>query len=61
MLYWNKFGIPDKGVIYVGDWRSPISMWWVDSNKERNLDEARLNKTKLSKEKEIVDYWNLKP
>ena len=61
MLYWNKFGIPDKGVSYVGDWRSPISMWWVDSNKERNLDEARINKTKLSKEKEIVDYWNLKP
>ena len=61
MLYWNKFGIPKKGVSFVGDWRSPISMWWVDPKKEKTLDKARANKTKLPKESEIVDYWNLRP
>ncbi len=61
MLYWNKFGIPEKGVSFVGDWRSPISMWWIDTKKERNLSNARIDKRKLPKEKEIYDYWDLMP
>ena len=58
MLYWNKFGIPEKGISYVGDWRSPISMWWVDSKKNSTLISAKNNKIKLPKEPETVDYWN---
>ena len=61
MLYWNKFGIPKKGVSFVGDWRSPISMWWVDDKKERTLSKARQDKTKLPKEQEVYDYWDLMP
>ena len=61
MLYWNKFGIPEKGVSFVGDWRSPISMWWVDDKKERTLSNARKNKIKLPKEQELYDYWDLMP
>tara|TARA_B100001142_G_scaffold87618_1_gene89333 strand:+ start:7096 stop:8985 length:1890 start_codon:yes stop_codon:yes gene_type:complete len=59
MLYWNKFGIPDKGISYVGDWRSPIYYWWIDPSKEKSLTNAKENGSSLPKEKEIIDYWNV--
>ena len=58
MLYWNKFGIPEQGISYVGGWQSPISMWWIDPKKETKLNSAKNNNTKLPKESEIIDYWN---
>ena len=60
MLYWNKFGIPEKGISFVGDWRSPISMWWINPSKEKNLNNAEQNGTRLPKENEIIDYWKVK-
>ena len=60
MLYWNKFGIPESGVSYIGDWRSPISMWWINPDKNKNLIEAKKNNSKLKKENEIIDFWNRK-
>ena len=60
LLYWNKFGIPEKGISFVGDWRSPISMWWIDSTKETQLINAQNNNLKLSKESEVIDYWKVK-
>ena len=60
MLYWNKFGIPEQGISYVGGWQSPISMWWIDPKKETKLNSAKNNNTKLPKEPEIIDYWNKK-
>ena len=58
MLYWNKFGIPDKGISYVGGWQSPIFLWWFDSDKDRKLVSAQKNNTKLPQEEQIIDYWN---
>jgi len=58
MLYWNKFGIPDKGIYYAGGWQSPITLWWMDPKKENNLETARQYDTGLSKEKEVIDYWD---
>jgi microcin C transport system substrate-binding protein len=59
MLYWNKFGMPEKGISYVGDWRSPIYYWWIDPAKDQALSKAKEKGTTLPKEKEIIDYWNV--
>ena len=58
MLHWNKFGYPEKGLYYATGWQSPITLWWIDPNKEQKLDLARKNNSSLPIEKEIVDYWN---
>ena len=58
MLYWNKFGIPEKGLYYAGGWQSPITLWWIDPSKETKLANARENGSTLPKEPETIDYWN---
>ena len=58
MLYWNKFGMPESGITYVGDWRTPLSHWWIEPAKEQSLQDARKNNSKLPIEPELVDYWN---
>ena len=47
-LFWNKFGVPEKGISYVGDWQAPIFMWWIDPDKEKALLNAQKNNTFLS-------------
>ena len=59
LVYWNKFGMPEKGISYVGDWRSPIYYWWIDPAKDQALSKAKEKGTTLPKEKEIIDYWNV--
>ena len=59
MLYWNKFGMPEKGISYIGDWRSPIYYWWIDPSKETDLMNAKEQGSGLPKEKEIIDYWDV--
>ena len=54
----NKFELPESGITYVGDWRTPISHWWIDSDKETKLYNAKNNNTKLPIESEEIDYWN---
>ena len=58
MLYWNKFDMPKSGITYVGDWRTPLSHWWVDSSKEAKLNSAIENNEKLTIAPEMIDYWN---
>jgi ABC-type oligopeptide transport system substrate-binding subunit len=58
MLYWNKFDMPKSGITYVGDWRTPMSHWWVDSSKEAKLNSAIENNEKLPIAPEMIDYWN---
>ena len=58
MLYWNKFDMPKSGITYVGDWRTPISLWWIDSSKEDKLNRATKNNEDLPIEPIIIDYWN---
>ena len=58
MLYWNKFGMPESGITYIGDWRTPLSHWWIDSLKEDKLIDAQSANKSLPKEKVNIDYWN---
>ena len=58
MLYWNKFDMIESGVPYTGDWRSPLTYWWVDPKKEQRLSNARDKGLTLPKETENIDFWN---
>ena len=58
MLSWNKLDRPKSGITYVGDWRTPISLWWIDSSKEDKLNRATKNNEDLPIEPIIIDYWN---
>ena len=58
MLYWNKFGIPEQGLYYATGWQSPITLWWIDPQKQKKLDSAISNDEKLSTEKQTIDFWN---
>ena len=60
MLYWNKFEMPDWGLYYASGWQSPITLWWIDPSKEKQLQKAKSNNTSMPKEDEIIDYWNRK-
>ena len=56
-LHWNKFGIPEKGIKYATGWQSPITLWWIDPEKERALKQAKENNTSLPIETDVIDYW----
>ena len=58
MMYWNKLQMPDKGLYYAGGWQSPITLWWVDPEKEKKLNNAKTNNTSLPNEPDLIDYWN---
>ena len=45
MLSWNKFGMIEKGLPYIGDWRDPIYYWWIDLEKKQKLETAINNKS----------------
>ena len=58
-LNWDKFGMPEHGIGYSGNWLSPITYWWIDPDKKKKLIEARKNPNQnIVIEDEIVDYWN---
>ena len=38
--YWNKFGTPQGYITRVGDYGDPLSLWWIDPEKEQALAEA---------------------
>ena len=40
MLYWNKFGQPKGLITRIGDYRDPLSLWWIDPEKSAALDQA---------------------
>ena len=58
MLHWHKFGMPESGITYVGDWRTPLSHWWIDPLQEMQLNNARANNTNLPIKPIDIDYWN---
>ena len=61
MLYWNKFGVPNKGISYTGEEYSSIWYWWYDKAKDVQLVNAKTNLDfSFDPEKEIIDYWNVK-
>jgi len=58
ILYWNKFGHPDYYLARTSDWRSILSLWWVDPEKAKRLQEARKDKSiKLEVGPVDVPYW----
>ena len=58
-LNWDKFGMPEHGIGYSGNWLAPISYWWIDPDKKQRLINARKNTNiNIEIENEIVDYWN---
>ena len=50
--------MPESGITYVGDWRTPLSHWWIDSSKENKLNAAKGNNTSIPIEPTIIDHWN---
>ena len=40
-LNWDKFGMPEHGIGYSGNWLTPITHWWIDPQKKQRLIEAR--------------------
>ncbi|MBM3328416.1 MAG: ABC transporter substrate-binding protein [Calditrichaeota bacterium] len=57
-LYWNKFGYPDYYISRIIDWRSVMSLWWVDPEKEKALEAAKKDpKMQLPVGETSVMYW----
>ena len=50
--------MPESGITYVGDWRTPLSHWWVDNFKSKSLQKAKDSNTSLTIQPTIIDYWN---
>lgn len=46
MVYWNKFGQPKGIITRIGDYRDPVSLWWIDPAKESALAEAMRDPSK---------------
>ena len=56
--YWNKFDMPEWGLTYTSDFQGVLSLWWVDPDKEAQLEKAKKDKSiKMKTTKEMVDYW----
>ena len=58
VLYWNKFGMPDQVLDKTGDQRSIVSLWWYDEEKDRILQDARKNKTRLDPGPQEIRWWD---
>jgi microcin C transport system substrate-binding protein len=62
LVFWNKFGIPEKGLSYSGDWRSLFALWWVDPEKRAALEHARMHPgVRLPRGKTVIDPWGKRP
>jgi microcin C transport system substrate-binding protein len=58
MVYWNKFGQPKGVITRIGDYRDPVSMWWIDQEKNRKLEEALRDPSKKLEVGPSEDkYW----
>ena len=58
MLYWNKLDMPEWGLYYATGWKSPITLWWIDPKKDKELIQAKENNISMPINPEIIDYWN---
>ena len=62
LAYSNKFATPDSYLTRYGDNRDPMSLWWVDPEKERELAQAaRDNSAKLPVGPAEIRYWESLP
>mgnify|MGYP001341378258 FL=1 len=60
VVHWDKFGMPETGISYSGDWKRLLDMWWYDPDKVKKLHKAKNNSSMNigSSEINIIDYWN---
>jgi len=54
LLYWNKFGMPEKILGRFGDDRAALTYWWYDADSAADLKEAVANGSPLPKKPERV-------
>jgi microcin C transport system substrate-binding protein len=58
LLYWNRYGYPEYMVSrYGGDWRSILTYWWLDPEKDAKLKEAMEKNVSLPQGELEVRYW----
>jgi microcin C transport system substrate-binding protein len=58
VIYWNRYGQPAGYFTRVGDFTDLPSLWWIDPEKSRQLDEARGDSTIQMEVGETEDrYW----
>jgi microcin C transport system substrate-binding protein len=57
-VFWNKFGTPEGILTRIGDYRDIPSLWWIDSERSRRLDEARRSPSATLPQGDPDDrYW----
>ena len=58
IAYWNKFGHPDSYLTRIGDYRDLIPLWWIDPQKQQQLNRAMTDPSvKLDIGMTDVRYW----
>ena len=58
ILYWDKFGFPEwMFTRYIGEYWSIFSYWWIDPEKEANLEKAMEAGEKLPLALLDMKYW----
>ena len=58
IVYWNKFGYPEGYLGRMGDFLAIQSLWYVDPEREKAMDEAIADPGKKLPVGEVVDqYW----
>ena len=58
LLYFNKFGHPEKYFSKSGDYTGMIAYWWIDPAKEKALEEAIKNGTSLPVGETVQRPWD---
>jgi len=56
LLYWNRFGMPEKPLGKYNGESFAVDYWWLDSNKNADLDKA-ISENKELEKKEPNIYW----
>ena len=58
VVYWNKFGYPDGFLSRTGDWLAIQSLWYIDPEREKAMNEAIADPSKTLPTGETNDtYW----
>ena len=58
IAYWNKFGHPEGYLTRYRRLSRPVSLWWIDPQKEQQLAQAmRDDSVKLAVGPTEIRYW----
>jgi len=61
LLYWNKFGMPESGLTYAGDFGDVFALWWEEPEKAKQAETAKKDKgIKMDKAPAEIDFWKAK-